>query len=867
MVYNCSLCGYFESSKLCKIVSHISQNHSLDPNFYISCGLDDCPQSFRNFASFKSHLYRKHREHFFIDLGTESNKFQCPICNIDIESHKQAVQHLKVHITKQNGVQCPYNACNSIQYLHSSLRAHVSRHHKNEVVLREAWIVNNDIPDCFGEVEVDEENEGCGVTQSSSEKYIDSLALLLLKLEVVNLVPASTVQVILSGLLELFQLSNTLTIDSLRNFFQGNEIENGVLENVCQTVEQGVFAEAYEQLKSDYRRKEYYKHKFKFVNPVAFNLNRNENNELNSFYYIPLLETIKNVLEVDENFSKMLSPPDTGSMFLSGFSDGYLFKKLQFAEPWIRIILYYDDFEVVNPIGAHRGKHKIAGIYFTIDNLGVHSNSKTDSVFLLLLCRSKDFTHENLPEILSPLIEDLSSLENEGIDVNNHRLKGSLVFVAGDNLGSHFLGGFYESFGPYIQRPCRFCLCRNENMQGQFDSSKFISRTKENYTRHISLIEEDPSLQNTYGLKSDTPLNMLPSFHIIDGLPADCMHDVLEGVVPYELGLILTSLTKERYVTTDFVNRRICSFRYSHLDMRNKPVGISVSGSTVSVKQNAARNWCLIRLLPLMIGRFIPEGNLHWELLLNLKQCVDLIFCPEISHEAVVGLSHLLQENLQLFKHLFPHSRIKPKQHFMLHYPEQILKFGPLRSTWTMRFEAKHSYMKRVLQSTKNFKNPCKTLAVKHEFKRTCLAIGVAENPFGFDIPKCNLVEITDFPELVVNQLHTLGIISPTVYCCNYVSINCITYKVGMYIIIDFADEEPVFGCISDLIVHQNGIFFLSKKQKSFFCQHLSAYSVEPTESTVVTSQRNILSFYPLSGYYVYEKSYVVLKYHVAECE
>lgn len=32
---------------------------------------------------------------------------------------------------------------------------------------------------------------------------------------------------------------------------------------------------------------------------------------------------------------------------------------------------------------------------------------------------------------------------------------------------------------------------------------------------------------------------------------------------------------------------------------------------------------------------------------------------------------------------LFPHSTLKPKHHYMRHYPSLILKFGPLIQLWT----------------------------------------------------------------------------------------------------------------------------------------------------------------------------------------
>ena len=42
-------------------------------------------------------------------------------------------------------------------------------------------------------------------------------------------------------------------------------------------------------------------------------------------------------------------------------------------------------------------------------------------------------------------------------------------------------------------------------------------------------------------------------------------------------------------------------------------------------------------------------------------------------------------------------------------------RFGPLRQHWTMRFEAKHSYFKKITQSVGNFINLPYTLAMRHQ--------------------------------------------------------------------------------------------------------------------------------------------------------
>ena len=62
-------------------------------------------------------------------------------------------------------------------------------------------------------------------------------------------------------------------------------------------------------------------------------------------------------------------------------------------------------------------------------------------------------------------------------------------------------------------------------------------------------------------------------------------------------------------------------------------------------------------------------------------------------------------------KEVYPHAKLIPKHHYMVHYPSQIERLGPLISSWTMRQEAKLSFVKRVSRLS-NYKNVCK----KHQF-------------------------------------------------------------------------------------------------------------------------------------------------------
>ena len=98
-------------------------------------------------------------------------------------------------------------------------------------------------------------------------------------------------------------------------------------------------------------------------------------------------------------------------------------------------------------------------------------------------------------------------------------------------------------------------------------------RTIKNHTRHCSALGDilDSHIATTYGVSRNSILNTLTHYHIIDGLPPDIMHDVLEGVFPLEIKMMLSQFLNERVFTLDQLNSCVNVFPYGEEDRTNKP--------------------------------------------------------------------------------------------------------------------------------------------------------------------------------------------------------------------------------------------------------------------------------------------------------
>lgn len=98
------------------------------------------------------------------------------------------------------------------------------------------------------------------------------------------------------------------------------------------------------------------------------------------------------------------------------------------------------------------------------------------------------------------------------------------------------------------------------------------------------------------------------------------------------------------------------------------------------------------------------KDNDLWEMMLCLRRIMLILLSFKITVSQIKILNNLIIEYIYLRQKLFPEEPMKPKHHYLLHYPYLIKIFRPIRQLWTLRFESKHQYFKQVKHSS-CFKN------------------------------------------------------------------------------------------------------------------------------------------------------------------
>lgn len=181
------------------------------------------------------------------------------------------------------------------------------------------------------------------------------------------------------------------------------------------------------------------------------------------------------------------------------------------------------------------------------------------------------------------------------------------------------------------------------------DVFRVILRDCTIYEQHCNELESDPQLKSTHGLKRNSTLNSLQYFHVCHNYSLDGTHDLLEGVVQFEMKLLFEYLS-ETFVTQSELLSRIYSFDYGYLERKNRPTKVNLEHSGNSVGLNSIQALCLIKNIPLLFGDIVPLSDKNWHLLLLLLHVLNLVFSPCISTGMTDHLKHLIIEHHELFK-------------------------------------------------------------------------------------------------------------------------------------------------------------------------------------------------------------------------
>lgn len=588
--------------------------------------------------------------------------------------------------------------------------------------------------------------------------------------------------------------------------------------------------------------------------------------------FIPMRRTLEqflnlpNVLESILEYMKELYNNDE---VLSNFIQGKIWKEkvlLHFVNKIvIPIILYYDDFDTNNALGAHKTIQKLGSVMFFIPCLPPQFRSQLENIFLALLFHSSDRSLFGNESTFKPIIDEINYLQQNGIKFTINGREETVYFalgvLTGDNLGLNSALGMAESFSANYY--CRRCKMKKTRCYHEVEEVQFFLRKVDDYDSDVL-----GGLEKT-GVKEKSVWNQIDHFHVYENFYFDTFHDFHEGVIPDSLNKVLDYFIRSKQLSLNILNDRIRTFNYTINGVHNKPLVFKENElKTQSTLFTGSESLNLALTLPMLIGDLIDPDDKVWQYFLKLREIMDLVLAKNLQKECCKLIPGLVADHLSLYKQAFERT-LFCKYHNELHYGIAIEECGPIDLLSTIRPEGNNKFLKTIADATDSRQNITLTIAIKNQLN--LLLRVVSGDGFSDRIEKGKAKELskTTVEVLLSDFLRSGGNLQyeDGLSALSWVKLSGIKYSVGTTVVLDFDDEMSVF--VFGRILN---IFSDKSDQFSFYCQvlqvrkfeeKLHAYEVEISmEKVLIKSVKEFFSPQPVIFHQMENgKFYVTLRY------
>ncbi|KAE8738154.1 hypothetical protein FOCC_FOCC016374 [Frankliniella occidentalis] len=824
-----------------------------------------------------------------------SSDLKCTVksCPVLVSSSSKLLNHLESHVRKGQSVKCP---CEKLFTNRSTLRSHFKRNHRDTpFVVRDLQLsdnisyasddvelpndemsynveMSNDVPPLDSNLNVNSnssDNISSALPSVTSDDFLKSFALMLLRLQSKSFLSITSLQFVI----EAIQGISDHAVEYQKRLFNDLADKYGIPSNIRTAVENEVFNHnLYEEavgdkglFRSHHMRKKYYSNNFDFIPPVEYELV--SGTKTYKYHYVDVKKSLASLL-TDKSVQELYNKKGNNQPnILKDFEDGTAFKKNKFFidnPDGLKIILYMDAFEPCEPLKAARGKHKMLAVYMTLGNMPAYCRSTRDPIQLVMLVHAdtlKEFSYE---QIFSPLLEDLKSLYEVGINVVFNgtpvNLKGCVVGVSSDNLEAHTVGGFNQSFSA-ADFYCRYCYARRaQRIRG--DVSLCVRRNCFNYDNDArSADERDEPVK---GVWEASVLNEIPGFHVMNGLPPCSAHDIAEGFLPKDLFIALKILVKAKWFNWNYVNAKV-----KFVNGKNANVTIrEINPKKKKIVGSASSNLRLLQVITLaLIDRVEDPSHEAWQMIVKLQEFMKLVCAHEISLDQTFRIDVLAEQYVNLRKSVIPQVTLKCKHHYILHYGELTRMYGPLQRWSTIRFESKHQYFKSASKHAPNFINPTMSFSYRHQYMQAYLREG---NLFPTAVSADSVTQYrSELYSAEVNRaLEECGPFHSETYVAVKSEYHGIKYSLGEIIMLEENNDGQI-RCLSiDLMLvveNYKALVFIGAEKYVIYHSHLGIYEIVPsTNSSCISCHiRDTAGPDPLKSLSIGDRYFTYLKYAI----
>lgn len=133
------------------------------------------------------------------------------------------------------------------------------------------------------------------------------------------------------------------------------------------------------------------------------------------FQYVPIIDILTLIMRNSDFRDAIMSERESDNNGVrASFIDGQHFKEHQFLQRYnkaIRFEFYYDEVEVVNPLGSKTVIYEVGVVLYRIQNVPALMNSKLGSIHTACTDYKEDIKKYGFEKLLRPLLRDLKKIE------------------------------------------------------------------------------------------------------------------------------------------------------------------------------------------------------------------------------------------------------------------------------------------------------------------------------------------------------------------------------------------------------------------------------------------------------------------------
>ena len=735
--------------------------------------------------------------------------------------------------------------CGGTWKKYESFKRHVFRKHPGSDSVPLAGDCQSDVS---GRINVDEATQEL---ESYNKRLTEQSAVLVLRLKSLHGVTQSCISEVITQTNGLIKTACMIAHNRIINSCIG--IQDALRQEFAR-LHKEVNVCAFQGLESQWKQMKYFKEIFGMVEPLAVPMGQRVViqhgtgcvKSVTAYgYCVPFLQTIRQLLQLPEIRSLALSGSNSDSSEMYDFKDGVFCRQDPiFSVRSLKILGYYDDVEVVNPIGAHTKKHKLSLFFWTLLNIPPSYRSRLSCINVIAVAKAKDCRKFGVNSLLQNFISDLNTLHSTGIEIDDGPrtivVKGGLVAFSGDTLASNLIGGFKEGVG-FANKICRTCEITSSQSKWVYFNSDCVMRDPDEHRRRCHRLETcltDKARKywsRVYGINTSSVLLNVTGFCITEGLIHDPMHLLYEGITTLQLKLLLKHLIIDSHYfnilqlncALEMLIERIPS------DCRPNLLEIKQLQSAEKLKQTASQIRWLSHLLPLAVADKVPSDDEYWCNYIRLLQIQQLCTSPVATESTVESLTIAVARHNRCFQKLYPEFSNLPKLHYLIHLPKQIQKFGPARHHWCMRMEAKNAFFKR--KKLRNTKNVPKSVAVDHQLWACCMQRDNTGQPNArfLRLPPSasagvwHCADTYDYVEYI--KQHVSLSAGDSLLSTSEAAVLGVTYKLNDVVMLSFSSEVS-FAQILDIVVSNEQLVCIGYKVAvEFYDSHINSFVAHVT--------------------------------------